>query len=208
MTPRLPCGAHQCSQLHDRLIERPCSLAPLGNDELRGLPDPALGCTRSSPGVKGPSQDSGDVGIHSRRGALVGKAGDSPRGIPAHSGEPPKRRQLTGDNPPVLHNHLLRQAVQVGSAAIIAQSLPAFPNHCGGGGGQRVDVGIGVEKAMIVLLDPCHLSLLKHELRNENAIRIASAAPWEISAVTPKPSEQRPAERRRVCRSIRRSHAG
>jgi hypothetical protein len=61
---------------------------------------------------------------------------------------------------------------------------------------------------MIVLLNPGDLGLLEHELRNENAIRIASATPGKVSAVTPKPSEQRSAERRRLCRSTWRTHAG
>jgi hypothetical protein len=198
MTPRLPCGAHQCSQLHDRLIERPCSLAPLGNDELRGLPYPALGYIRSRPGVKGPSQDSGDVGIHSRGGALVGKAGDSPRGIPAHAGEPPKRRQLTGDNPAVLHDHLLRQAVQVGSPAIVAQSLPTFPNHGSRGRGQRIDVGISAEKSMVVLLDPGDLGLLQHEFRHENAIGVPGAPPGQIASVPAKPPDETATKNRSV----------
>ena len=42
------------------------------------------------------------------------------------------------------------------------------------------------------------LSLLEHEFGDENGVRIADLAPWEVPAMTAKPAEKRAAKRRNV----------
>src|SRR5689334_13612083 len=53
-----------------------------------------------------------------------------------------------------------------------------------------------LEKALVVVNNAGNLRLLEHELRDENAIWIASAPPREVAAVRAKPCAQLAAERR------------
>ena len=76
--PRHPRRAHQRAQLHDRLIERPGTLPRARDDRGRRLPY-RRPCSRApQPRMKGPAKHPRHVGVHRRRGALVGEARHRP----------------------------------------------------------------------------------------------------------------------------------
>ena len=102
----------------------------------------------------------------------------------------------SGTTPAVLRHHRLRQPVEVRRPAVIAQPFPALPHHRRGGRRQGLDGRVALQEPVVVRLDPCHLGLLKHELRHHDAVRIPGPPPGQVAAVAPEPAEQAPAELR------------
>jgi hypothetical protein len=133
---------------------------------------------------------SGDIRIDRGYRTFVGKTGDGARSVSADSRQLAEVSRIFWKHSPVIPHDLLSQPMQVGGPAIIAEPLPALSDREYPSGGQSVDIGIRVQEAVIVGLDPRHLGLLEHELGDQDPIRIASSAPREVPPVLAKPAEQ------------------
>lgn len=192
-----PCHARstdQRAELHDRLVERPRALSSPGNDLLGGAPKPGAEPLARRAGVKRSSQHPGDIGVHCRGRAFEGEAGHCPGGVAAHTWQPPQLDGVGRDKAGTLAYYFLSQPMQVGRAPIISQPFPALPHHCRRRRRERLDRGILLQKALIICLNPRHLSLLQHELGYDHVVGIAGPAPGQVAAVPAKPAEEAAAE--------------
>ncbi|MCY1205632.1 hypothetical protein D9M72_171850 [compost metagenome] len=79
-------------------------------------------------------------------------------------------------------DHLLRAAVHVARAAVVAQAAPQAEHLVLGAGGQRRHVGEALEKAREVAQHGRDLGLLEHHLREPDAVRIARVLPRQFAA--------------------------
>jgi len=156
--------------------------------------------------MKGSAEDAGDVRVDGWSCALIRKTGDGSCGVAPYPGQPEKLLGIGGNDSGVLADDLLCQLMKVGSPAIIAQTLPAFPDPCRRSRGQRTDGGIRFEKPVIVGLNASDLGLLQHELGDENVIGISSPAPRQIASVPPEPPEEQFPESGSVRQVPRSSH--
>ena len=149
---------------------------------------------RRQPRMEHASEHPGDVGVH-RRGRTARRR-SSPRrprcSGPRRAGraEARDRREDTG----VLGHDTSCQTMEVRGPIVVPQPVPALPHCRRGSGRQRLDRGIAIEESLIVGLDAGDLGLLKHEFRDEDAIRIAGSPPGQIAAVPAEPAKQSSAE--------------
>jgi len=144
--------------------------------------------------MKGPPEDSRDVGVDGGLGALEGEGGHGTGCVAPDSGEVEEPIGLGREASRTVADDLASQPVEVCRAAVVAEPIPVLAHGGGAGSRQRLQRGEALEKGVIVLLDPSHLGLLEHDLGDQDAIRIARPAPGEVASVPPKPSEQPPAK--------------
>jgi hypothetical protein len=94
-------------------------------------------------------------------------------------------------------------------AAIVSKATPCSQHRFLTGPGKPGNVGKLPQKCSKALLDHCHSGLLQHDLRNQDAVRIALAAPWKIAFFAVKPAQKMSAEASTRGRVIERSrHLG
>src|SRR2546423_626470 len=92
-----------------------------------------------------------------------------------------------------LHNSDRRRA-QISRARIVAEPLPRAENVTFRGRGKSNCVGKTAEPFIIIRDDGGDLSLLKHDLGDEDRVRIGGAAPGKIAAFFSVPRDKRAAE--------------
>src|SRR5256885_2849722 len=92
-----------------------------------------------------------------------------------------------------LHNSDRRRA-QISRARIVAEPLPRAENLTLRGRGKSNCVGEAAEPFIIIWNDGGDLGLLKHELGDEDRVRIGGAAPGKIAAVFAIPGKERSAK--------------
>src|SRR5262249_5362679 len=114
-------GAHNCSQLHDGLIECPGRFALAWNQQRGRVPYAAIHPAPAVPGVKRAADHPGDVGIHGGRGALVGKARHGSSGVPADSREFDQLRRISRDHAVASLHDFAGQLMEIGGTPIVAQ---------------------------------------------------------------------------------------
>src|SRR6266487_2528188 len=189
-TPRRPRHAHQRSQLHHRLIESPSSLPILGYD-LRGeVPDVPV----PRPPSPVPNKDSRDhplhVRIHRRHRLLVSEAGHGSGSVSPDSRKVIEVfrvvRQLAVHR---LADHA-RKRVEIRSPGIVSQSIPSLSHRLRARARESFYRREPLQESRIELRDSTHLCLLQHELRHDDAVRIAGAAPGEVARMLSIPPKQ------------------
>jgi len=101
-----------------------------------------------------------------------------------------------------LADHLLNR-MQIASSRVIAKSLPRVEDVTLRSPGQGGEICEAAEPFIIIRDNGGNLSLLEHELRNEDGVRIASLAPGQGAAMAAIPTQKRAMERVNV---LRRGH--
>ena len=87
-----------------------------------------------------------------------------------------------------------RDGVKISRARVIAQALPRTQDVIFGSASQKGEIGEAAEP-LIVIRDHCRdLSLLEHELGDENCVWIARSAPGEVAAVAAIPRKKKAME--------------
>jgi len=79
---------------------------------------------------------------------------------------------------------------KVSSARIIAEALPGVQDFLFGSPRQGGEIGKAPHPFIIIRDDGRDLGLLEHELRDEDGVGIAGAAPGKIAAVATVPGEE------------------
>jgi hypothetical protein len=87
-----------------------------------------------------------------------------------------------------------RNRMQIASSRVIAESLPRVEDVTFRSPGQGGEIGEAAEPLIIIRDNGGNLSLLEHELRDEDGVGIAGLAPREVAAMAAIPVQQRPAE--------------
>jgi hypothetical protein len=81
-----------------------------------------------------------------------------------------------------------RNRMQIASSRVIAESLPRVEDVTFRSPGQGGEIGEAAEPRLIIRDNGGNLSLLEHELRNEDGVWIASLAPWQGAAMAAVPT--------------------
>ena len=90
-----------------------------------------------------------------------------------------------------------RDTMQVPRAAVVAKARPLAENLAEWSAGERSQRREPPEKPPVRGQNAGDLRLLQHHLADENAVRIARAAPGKVAAGPPVPGEDAPTKRRR-----------
>ena len=85
-------------------------------------------------------------------------------------------------------------ATKIAGASVVPEALPRVQYLVFIGASQRAEIGKPAEPLFIIRDYSCDLSLLEHDLGDEDRVRIACTAPGEIAAVTAIPAEKRSLE--------------
>ncbi len=104
-----------------------------------------------------------------------GRSGGSP-----HAGQCVNRFELARERARVALDDQTRGLMQIAPACVVAQPAPMRQHLILVRRGQRSDVGKASDEALIVGDHRAHLSLLEHDLRHPDAVRIARVLPGEI----------------------------
>src|SRR6267143_2013073 len=80
--------------------------------------------------------------------------------------------------------------MQVASARVVAQPIPRLHNRLRARASKLADRRKSLQKPRIELRHPAHLCLLQHELRHDDAVGIARAAPRKVASVSSIPPKQ------------------
>ncbi|MEY2547020.1 MAG: hypothetical protein QOG48_2137 [Verrucomicrobiota bacterium] len=97
--------------------------------------------------------------------------------------------------------HEFGGGVEIPGAAVVAEALPCVQDVVFARARKRGESRETCEPSIIVRQHGRHLRLLEHELRDENRVRIARAAPREIAPVFAIPDAKRGTKRRNIdCR--------
>ena len=185
MCPGRPAGAWQ-----NGIGDRPERFLPRG-----GL--------RVEVGLEDTPEHAGHVGVDERSACLVGERCDGARRVGADARECAQLVRRRGKAPAATsaRGDLAGEPVEVARAGVIPESLPrlAHPRrrrvgHCP----QRRECS---QELRVFRHDARDLRLLEHQLRDENAIRIARSSPRQVTRAPPipraKPAAEDEAERPR-----------
>jgi hypothetical protein len=89
--------------------------------------------------------------------------------------------------------------MKISRACIIAEALPRTEHVIFGSASQRDKIREAAEPLVVKGDHGGDLSLLKHELGDEDGVGIAGAAPWQITAVAVIPAQKSALECARIC---------
>ena len=189
-TSRLPGGADGGTEIHEGLVERP-GLA-LGDDSLSQGPEAAicLGRAGRSAPDKDPAQDPPDIRVQNRCRLSVGEADNGTRRVPSYPGKRLHLFDPTGKSPPVTRGDRPCCGMEISCASVVPQPLPRFAHVGWPGLRQILDRRILTDESLVIVPDPLHLSLLKHDLGDEDPVRVPGPPPGQIAAVPLEPAEQ------------------
>jgi len=139
-------------------------------------------------------EDASDVCFDDRDRLVEGEGGNGVRGVSANSGERLNRRKVFRENAGVLLHYDDGSGLQISSAGVVAESLPGVKDVVFGSGGEGGEIREAAEPFIVIRNDGRNLSLLKHELGDEDRVRIGGAAPRKIARVMSVPFEERAPE--------------
>lgn len=193
-------GAHQCAELHERLIVRPGGASRAREDRLGDLPEMPLsgGALRLDSRRKDSSENAGDIRVDERRPALIRERRDRACGVRADSWQRTKICRIRWKRtirPIAAFGHLSCQTVKIPSPSVVAEALPRFHDVRRFGSGDVRKSGEALEELTVARHDAGDLRLLKHQLGNEDLVSDARPAPRQIAAVRAEPRSKTPAER-------------
>lgn len=82
------------------------------------------------------------------------------------------------------------ELMEIGCPAIVAESVPSFPHRARACCGQFPETREAGQESRVVLANTGHLRLLKHELGDEDSVRIPGSAPGKVSTPRAKPPQE------------------
>ena len=135
--------------------------------------------------VAGPLRHAPHVDVDGQNRVAEGERGDRVGGIAADAGQ---LGQVVG---PAVSRNLLRGAVERERAPVVAEPLP-LPDHVAGRGrGERLHGRPALEPAPPARHDALDLRLLRHDLADEDRVRIARLPPGQVAAVSAEPGQEK-----------------
>ena len=133
------------------------------------------------------AEDAIDVRVQYRDRLAERKRGDGCGGVRADAGKPAELGHGARQLAVVVLHDLFRQPVQAHGATVVAHAGPEADDVGGLGVGQRPERGKRFEEGVVLRDDALDLSLLEHDLRDEDGIRVGDAAPGEDASVARVP---------------------
>jgi len=126
------------------------------------------------------------------------------RGVSAESWKLLHLLDRSRETSAVLIHDGLCAGVQISCAGVIAEALPRAQDIIFRSASERSEIRKSAEPFIVIRNDSGNLSLLEHELRDEDGVWVARSAPREVAAVAAIPAEKRAAKRANV---FRRNHS-
>ena len=176
----------------------------------RGFGDrPDLFLISRTLGVEAWSEDardqSRDVRVHECGAALEREAGHRARRVCAYAWQPAQRLGVGGERRATarrtvaprcraLTHHRSRESVEVARAGVVAESLPGGDDVGLACVGQHFERGKSLQETRVELHHTRDLSLLEHQLRDEDVIRVPRVAPRQVARVALVPGAEASAE--------------
>lgn len=186
-------SADECAQFHQSRV----IFAGLAPRQKFGGMKPELfsssACIDRRLEIEESRQDARDVGLDDRDGLIEGERRDGVRGVATDAGQFANRIQKTAA---MFLRDDDRRRPQISRARIIAEALPRMKDVIFGSRRESRDSGKPPEPFIIIRDHAGNLGLLKHDLGDENGVRIAGATPGKIPSVFSVPGKKRAAERR------------
>ena len=192
-------GADERPELHQCLIVGPGCASRARQQASRDAPDLPFSSSRLEVRVwrEGAAKDPRDIGIDELGPLLVRERRHGAGGVFADTWQLAQPRGI-GRERLVRRGASVRdvtgEAVEVAGARVVAEALPCFADLTRP---RAREVGEGreaLEEAIVVAEDARDLRLLEHQLRDEDAIRVARLTPGQIAAMRSVPGPQPTAE--------------
>ena len=180
-------GADQGAELHHRLIEFADRF--YGQQRFRVLPKPPL--HRRFPGILGnaeqPAQHALAVRLDDRQSAVIRLRKDGVGGVAAEARQGTDQLRVVGDGGMGGLMQNSSRLPQASGPAVIAQPFPLTQHVLLVGLGQMGERWEAMEKAFEMRDDGGDLGLLKHDLADPDAIRVAIEPPGKRPGVLAEP---------------------
>ena len=188
---RAPGSANRRPQLHQGLVPVPGrSHRNQGvgqRPEASGAGSVANG---NGPGQQ-PREHAGDIAIKHGQWPVESNGEHGARRVAAHSGKPAEGFGVARHPAAMLANDEACGGMKVASTTVVAEAGPGMENVPLGSCSQRPHRGEAAQERGVEWEGGRDLGLLEHDLRDPDAVGIASAAPRQVSPVTAVPGEQR-----------------
>src|SRR5260221_6270341 len=94
----------------------------------------------------------------------------------------------------MLRGDLLRGAMQVASACVVAEALPGVEHVGLTCFRERGEIWKALQPAVVIIDHGHDLGLLEHEFRDHDGVGVVRAPPGQIAAMPAKPAGQLPAD--------------
>ena len=139
-------------------------------------------------------KQASDVGFHDGDGFIERESGESVCGIAANTRKILDIDQSARKAAAMFFHHGDSRGAEITGAGVIAETLPGVQNVMFGSNCQSGEIGEALQPLFIIRDDGSDLRLLKHELRDEDGVRVVGVAPGKIAAVLTVPGEERTPE--------------
>jgi len=153
--------------------------------------------------IKQARQNASSVGFDNRNWLIKGERRDGISCVTTNTGQCTGCREIGRKSASMAALDDFRNRMQIASSRVIAKSLPRVEDVTFRSPGQGGEIWEAAEPLIIIWDNGGNLSLLEHELRNEDGVGIASLAPGQGAAMAAIPTQKRAMERADV---LRRGH--
>jgi hypothetical protein len=163
------------------------------NQSPGALPElfPASGSIDRAVKIKQARQNARSVGFNNRNWLIKGERGDGIGRVTTDTGQCTGCREIARKSASMEMLDRFRNRMQIASSRVIAEALPRVEDVTFRSLGQGGEIGEAAEPLIIIRDNDGNLSLLEHELGDEDGIGIASLAPGEETTMAAIPIRQR-----------------
>ena len=175
-------------ELHQRLVP---VARPLAVEELLGavVVRPVLPVLGAAQGEEA-GEHSADVAVDDGQRQAVRDREDGARGVEAHAGHGQRGLERPREAPAVALGHVLRAAVEVARAVVVAEPRPGGEDLLLRLLGERLQGGEALQERLVVGSRRLHRGLLEHDLGDPDAVGVRRPAPRELAPVAVVPAQE------------------
>ena len=141
--------------------------------------------------IEKPCQNSSGVSFDDWNGLIEAKAGHGMRGVFPDAGKLLHLLDFTRKLSSVSIHNRSRCAVEISRASVIAESLPRAKHVVFRSASQCGEIRKPAKPFVIIRDYGGDLGLLEHDLGDEDCVRVARTAPWQLAAVAAIPIQER-----------------
>jgi hypothetical protein len=166
------------------------------NERPGALPElfPASGSIDWAVKIKQAGQNASSVGFDNRNWLIKGERGNGIGRVTTDTGQFTGCREIARESASMAMLDGFRNRMQIASSRVIAEALPRVEYVTFRSPGQGGEIREAAEPLIIIRDNGGNLSLLEHELGDEDGVGIASLAPGEETTVCMIPTRQGCAE--------------
>ena len=152
------------------------------------------------------SKNAGDVGLNNGFGKIKGKTGNRSGGVAPDSGKLRDIGQVPGQRAGKVFSHIFGRRLEVTCTSVITEALPGMEDVSFAAASERFESRKPFEPALVIWKHARDLSLLEHDFRNHDRIRVAGLPPRKIATRLSVPAQQLPAKPRFLRGQVEKWH--